>query len=196
MRNQGRITEWNDERSFGFVTPGGGGERAFLHISAFAARNKRPVVGDSITYVVNPGPKGPVAAEVVMVQAARGRVGLHAVAKKPTGIAGLLRSALLILLIGLGAWRIYHRVTAGGSHQWTSTPPESPDTPLHLNTATRPTSSRTAAVPESDFRCEGKTGCGQMRSCAEANFYIRNCPNTEMDGDGDGIPCEEQWCGH
>ncbi|MGL4477877.1 MAG: excalibur calcium-binding domain-containing protein, partial [Aeromonas veronii] len=22
------------------------------------------------------------------------------------------------------------------------------------------------------------------------------CPNTKMDGEGDGIPCENQWCGH
>src|SRR5215213_8573201 len=46
------------------------------------------------------------------------------------------------------------------------------------------------------FRCEGKTRCSQMSSCEEATFYIRNCPGTEMDGDGDGVPCESQWCGH
>lgn len=44
------------------------------------------------------------------------------------------------------------------------------------------------------FHCQGKTRCSQMSSCAEAMFYIENCPNTEMDGDGDGIPCERQWC--
>ncbi|MFN2513735.1 MAG: excalibur calcium-binding domain-containing protein, partial [Pyrinomonadaceae bacterium] len=32
-------------------------------------------------------------------------------------------------------------------------------------------------------------------SCEEATFYIQNCPGTEMDGDGDGVPCESQWCG-
>ena len=52
-----------------------------------------------------------------------------------------------------------------------------------------------AAIPEvSAFACEGKTRCSQMRSCEEATFYITHCPNTQMDGDHDGIPCESQWC--
>lgn len=43
--------------------------------------------------------------------------------------------------------------------------------------------------------CESKTYCSEMRSCAEAKFYLQNCPGTKMDGDHDGIPCESQWCG-
>jgi hypothetical protein len=34
-----------------------------------------------------------------------------------------------------------------------------------------------------------------MTSCEEAKFFVRNCPNVKMDGDGNGIPCEQQWCG-
>lgn len=45
------------------------------------------------------------------------------------------------------------------------------------------------------FECDGRTQCSQMKSCAEAMFFIQNCPNTEMDGDHDGEPCEQQWCG-
>ena len=51
-----------------------------------------------------------------------------------------------------------------------------------------------AAPSQSQFRCEGKTRCSQMTSCEEAKFYIQNCPGTQMDGDGDGVPCESQWC--
>ena len=43
-------------------------------------------------------------------------------------------------------------------------------------------------------RCDGRTHCSQMRSCAEAKYFIQHCPNTQMDGDRDGVPCEEQWC--
>ncbi|MGC4079733.1 MAG: excalibur calcium-binding domain-containing protein [Rubrivivax sp.] len=50
-----------------------------------------------------------------------------------------------------------------------------------------------AATP-SRFSCDGRTRCTQMHSCAEAKFFIAHCPNAEMDGDGDGIPCEQQWC--
>ena len=48
----------------------------------------------------------------------------------------------------------------------------------------------------SNFECDGRTYCSQMRSCEEATFFLNNCPNTKMDGNNDGIPCERQWCGH
>jgi hypothetical protein len=44
------------------------------------------------------------------------------------------------------------------------------------------------------FKCDGRTYCSQMTSCAEATYFLKNCPNTKMDGDNDGIPCESQWC--
>jgi uncharacterized membrane protein len=44
------------------------------------------------------------------------------------------------------------------------------------------------------FQCSGKIYCSEMSSCAEAKFYLRNCPGTKMDGNNDGIPCEKQWC--
>lgn len=40
------------------------------------------------------------------------------------------------------------------------------------------------------FTCDGRQHCSQMRSRAEAEFFVRNCPNTKMDGDRDGVPCE------
>lgn len=52
------------------------------------------------------------------------------------------------------------------------------------------------AYKKSKYRCDGRQYCSQMHSCAEATYFINNCPNTKMDGDGDGIPCESQWCGH
>ena len=46
----------------------------------------------------------------------------------------------------------------------------------------------------SPFKCDGRIYCSQMTSCAEATFFLKNCPGTRMDGDNDGIPCEKQWC--
>ena len=45
------------------------------------------------------------------------------------------------------------------------------------------------------YRCDGRKYCSQMSSCAEAKFFLSNCPGVKMDGDNDGIPCEDQWCG-
>ncbi len=53
----------------------------------------------------------------------------------------------------------------------------------------------TPAAASSRFSCDGRTRCTQMHSCEEATYFIENCPGTEMDGDGDGVPCERQWCG-
>lgn len=59
-----------------------------------------------------------------------------------------------------------------------------------------PSFNPSAAAPASaqQYRCDGRTHCSQMTSCEEAQFFLDNCPGTAMDGDGDGIPCEKQWC--
>ena len=44
------------------------------------------------------------------------------------------------------------------------------------------------------FSCDGRKHCSQMTSCAEATYFSNHCPNTKMDGNHDGIPCEKQWC--
>jgi hypothetical protein len=46
------------------------------------------------------------------------------------------------------------------------------------------------------FECDGRTQCVDMTSCDEATYFLDNCPNVKMDGDGDGVPCESQWCGN
>ncbi len=40
------------------------------------------------------------------------------------------------------------------------------------------------------FSCDGRQHCSQMTSKDEAKFFLNNCPNTKMDGDHDGDPCE------
>lgn len=50
MRYLGRITDWNDRKGFGFVTPNGGGNRAFAHVKAFERLSKRPATGDLVSY--------------------------------------------------------------------------------------------------------------------------------------------------
>ena len=40
------------------------------------------------------------------------------------------------------------------------------------------------------FQCDGRKHCSQMRSLEEARWFVRNCPNTQMDGNNDGEPCE------
>lgn len=61
-----------------------------------------------------------------------------------------------------------------------------------LETVSAPVVSTQPAAPS--FKCDGRQHCSQMTSCAEATYFSNNCPNTKMDGNNDGVPCEQQWC--
>ncbi len=50
--------------------------------------------------------------------------------------------------------------------------------------------SGTSPTTTGGFTCAGKTLCGQMTSCAEAQFYLNTCGVSRLDGDKDGVPCE------
>lgn len=58
MRYQGKITDWKDDKGFGFVTPNGGGQRVFIHIKSFSKREQRPVGNELVTYELTHDTKG------------------------------------------------------------------------------------------------------------------------------------------
>ena len=56
-------------------------------------------------------------------------------------------------------------------------------------------SARDALESQSEFQCKPeKNSCSKMASCADALFYQEQCKVPGMDGDRDGIPCEQQLC--
>ena len=65
MRYQGRITTWTDDKGFGFITPNGGGEKVFVHISSFSNRQRRPEGNELITYELKTDGKGRAQANTV-----------------------------------------------------------------------------------------------------------------------------------
>ncbi|MFM5993510.1 MAG: cold shock domain-containing protein [Dolichospermum sp.] len=50
VMRKGVITQWNDDRGFGFIQPSDGGKEIFLHISEIKGTSHRPKVGDTILY--------------------------------------------------------------------------------------------------------------------------------------------------
>jgi uncharacterized membrane protein YsdA (DUF1294 family)/cold shock CspA family protein len=94
MRYLGRITDWNDAKGFGFVTPNGGGDRAFVHVKAFERQGRRPVSGDLISYVVQRDAKGRLNAASVRFAYAR-------LQHEPVSSSAPLRRVLSIVVFAM-----------------------------------------------------------------------------------------------
>lgn len=86
---------------------------------------------------------------------------------------------VLLALLCLAAWKAYE------TYHPRQAPSQAASTPFEL-----PAQSQSNLR----FRCDGRKYCSQMTSCAEATYFLRNCPGVKMDGNNDGIPCEQQWC--
>lgn len=105
-----------------------------------------------------------------------------------------MKSLLYYLLVALIGWKAYQHFTNDVSSIETTT--QAPTTTftdgLQVG-AIQPKNEKPAQQASQSFVCDGRTHCSQMSSLAEAKFFIQNCPNTKMDGDNDGNPCERQF---
>jgi cold shock CspA family protein len=185
MRLQGRIVSWNDSRGFGFIEWNGGAERVFAHISAFKQRRRTPVVGDVVTYEVQNDASGRrQAVRIAYVGADHPEQPVLSARRAPSSSKrtrlGKLVTPLMLVTLGATAY-----------HRYENALPRAED----LQTVVERSPPEKALEPHR-FECDGRIHCSEMNSCEEATFFVRHCPGTEMDGDGDGIPCEDQWCGH
>jgi hypothetical protein len=97
---------------------------------------------------------------------------------------------LLVVLVAVG-WQGYSRYKERVARKAAIEALETELPPV----VTRPLP-QSAASPATtiSFKCDGRTHCSQMSSCAEATFFLKNCPGVKMDGNNDGVPCEQQWC--
>lgn len=176
MRFQGVIVKWFDEKGYGFIKSDDVAEQIFVHISAFPSAQSKPKIDEPVTFEIVEGTKGRQAYNVLYVNRAK-----HVV--KPTryekpkskkNYSGLIVMAIFgFLILNLMSPK---NSSIRSSGQGISKPLISPD--------------------NQNFQCSGKSKCSEMASCEEAIYYLKNCPGTIMDGDGDGLPCEDQWCGH
>lgn len=175
MRTHGTLTKWNDDRGFGFLTLPQSHEEIFVHISAFPKDGVCPRIGEIVSFEVRTAADGRKRAEGIVRPGSRGLAAKREETQSVRGrsLFGSLFTGAAMLAVGLLGYNPYV------SRQET-------------NAATSPfTSDETASQ---SFRCDGRTHCWQMTSCAEARYFLRHCPGTKMDGNGDGEPCEQQWC--
>src|SRR3546814_9086020 len=98
MRLAGRISDWNDDKGYGFVTPNGGGDRAFVHIKAFQPGSRPPVDGDLVSYAVMRNGRG--RSNAAEVRFAGQRIAQRKPTQAPTRMQRRLRvSAVLVTFV-------------------------------------------------------------------------------------------------
>jgi cold shock CspA family protein len=197
MRFEGSLVKWNAERGFGFMASDQGGQDLFVHVSAFARDGMQPVVGERFSFEIaldQDGRKRAVSVRrpTVAKQGHRPRA-LSRLPRHDRSPATRFVAMLLLLALGAFSWSKYaHRVESYG--------PVSPAPSVRSVPAVQSAPSAefllapSVASQTSDSHCDGRTHCSQMSSCTEAKFFLKNCPGTQMDGDHDGVPCEQQWC--
>ncbi|WP_173497164.1 excalibur calcium-binding domain-containing protein [Shewanella sp. ISTPL2] len=215
LMDRGVLVRWNDEKGFGFIQPEkNAAQDVFIHISVLKKMARKPIVGDSIlfqTEVQNDGKRKAVIASIegvaVVAASATTRSHSHIQSRNENfnfnnkdkahhhnsrkSSFNTIIPLLIIVAIVIFGFKQYQEFNEA---------PAIDEVPVLTNEDIQPmpmyeTKARIQATATPRFQCEaGKTHCSHMSSCAEATFYIQHCPNTQMDGDGDGIPCERQWC--
>ena len=183
MRTHGTVVRWNEARGFGFVRPAGKDSELFIHISAFPRGGPAPCVGELISFEIDTSAEKPRGINVQRTAALQpkgtSRTARSRQPKRSFPILSWMAGALVVII---AVTLLLPRLTPLLSATSAMTATDSTDN-------ARPSRQSTPR-----YRCDGRTHCSQMTSCAEATWFIRNCPSTQMDGDGDGVPCETQWC--
>ena len=98
--------------------------------------------------------------------------------------SSILTKLVGLALFGLIGYQIYQFAAA-------KLAPKQTNAPVELND---PATIQAKKSNSNKYRCDGRQYCSQMVSCEEAKWFLQNCSDTKMDGDGDGIPCEDK-CG-
>ncbi len=176
--HKGQLKSWKYDKGFGFIQSSDLNQDTFIHISTLKAMSRKPKVGDFIYFDVEKQANGKsrgincriegVAAKAIQ----RHRLRVHKNTSAPKS-----KVVLILAVIAIGAFGYQRLGLAPDQH-----------TP---NTAKPSSSLLNNAFSESNanFSCDGRQHC-QMTSRAEAEYLTKHCPNTKMDGDRDGIPCE------
>ncbi|MDN3383707.1 cold shock domain-containing protein [Pseudoalteromonas sp. APC 3358] len=189
--HKGLLKAWKDDKGFGFIKSDTLEHDTFIHISALKHMSRKPKVGDTIYFEVATQPDGKAKAVNCRIE---GVAELKAPYQKhnqqpyrmaksnfASSFLGKVASIGLIAVLCLYAFNKYN------THS-------SSQTPVIMNDdlATFDEQHPKIVIPKStqNFTCDGRQHCSQMTSKDEAIFFINNCPNTKMDGDHDGDPCE------
>lgn len=92
-----------------------------------------------------------------------------------------MKRMAILVFVALVAWQVYSQYRAGAFASLVPAP------------------AKGAAVgytpaPADGFKCDLRTHCAQMTSCAEAKFFQKNCRDADLEVNSEGVPCARRWC--
>lgn len=168
---RGQLTKWDNTKGFGFIKSSELKQDTFIHISALKHMSRKPKQGDFIHFDIEQH-KGKNRATNARIEGVKANSSFK-VSKgyKPRSGNKFIYAVVIVAIASF----TFHRLDLGQSNQ-------APKTLSVPNPTKRMTTQQ--------FTCDGRQHCSQMTSRAEAEYFIKHCPNTKMDGDNDGIPCE------
>lgn len=194
---KGKLVRWIDDKGFGFIRSENANHEIFIHISALKEMSRKPIVGDLIRYQIGFDSNGKTRAVDASIEGVSPALTLQAIDNKQNSISSAQKTERT---------NKKQRINSHRNNKSYSFYPISLCLVLALivyfynsknysvaqNVEVPMVGIQSMAQVE-QFQCTGKVWCSQMISYEEAEFYLRNCPGTNMDGDGDGVPCERQF---
>ena len=189
--HKGLLKSWKTDKGFGFIKSDTLEHDTFIHISALKHMSRKPKVGDTIYFEVATQPDGKTKAINCRIEGvAELKAPYQKHTQQPYRIAkSNFASSFLgkVASIALIAALCFYAIDKYNTHSSSQTPVIS-----NADLANFDEKYPKIVIPKStqNFTCDGRQHCSQMTSRAEAVFFINNCLDTKMDGDGDGNPCE------
>jgi cold shock CspA family protein len=186
MRTLGKITQWDAKKRMGYLQEQGTDSDIVVPASSLPKGGVDPKIGERVIFELAVDKKQQRYAKDIVfpdrddIYQKPDEAGVSSLGQKTAeGVRHFLaivgKLAFLLVLIALAYWgyqKYGQQVIAY--------------TVIKKNTS---------SVNAANFHCDSREFCAQMTSCEEAMFFLEHCPNAKMDGDGNGVPCEKQWCG-
>lgn len=198
MLHQGKLKGWDAAKGSGFIQQMNAGPDIPISSSGFRKKPEQLQDGDLIFFQIEVDAQARTKA--VLAYKAGQRFAPAPLLKKPRlsslpfqQLLSVMLSVSILAWLGYQFWYLLSPASSSIASGWVETEVVSDKSTLS-DTRVWPPVQDVQSEQESEWQCEGKIHCTEMRSCDEAKFYLNNCPDVAIDGDRDGIPCEQQWC--
>lgn len=184
---EGKIKTYNEERGFGFIEIAGESRDLFFPIKDFPNKNVPPKVGEKLKFrkveeegkfkadnIVRLDHQSEIIRYTPQSRAMQNKQRSEPPKQTYRKKSNFSSYIGILIIMGL-AYAVFNKY-----QDWQNSKAQTGEVQRIVE----------EPLAQQNFSCDGREHCSQMSSYEEAVFFIRNCPNTKMDGDGDGEPCE------